>query len=54
VEAVIVTSLPEPGFVAHVPPPEPPVARPSRRRGVFFDVENTSRAVDISRVIEHL
>src|SRR5215469_5846105 len=54
VEAVIVTSLPEPGFVAHVPPPEPPVVRPSRRRGVFFDVENTSRAVDISRVIEHL
>src|SRR5262245_631046 len=54
VEAVIVTSLPEPGFVAHVPPPEPPVVRPSRRRGIFFDVENTSRAVDISRVIAHL
>src|SRR5262245_23827714 len=54
VEAVIVTSLPEPGFVAHVPPPEPPVARPTRRRGIFFDVENTSRAVDISRVVEHL
>jgi hypothetical protein len=54
VEAVIVTSPPEPGFVAHVPPPEPPVVRPSRRRGIFFDVENTSRAVDISRVVEHL
>jgi hypothetical protein len=54
VEAVIVTSPPEPAFVAHVPPLEPPVVRPSRRRGIFFDVENTSRAVDISRVIEHL
>ena len=54
VEAVIVTSSPELGFVAHVPPPEPPVVRPTRRRGIFFDVENTSRAVDISRVINHL
>jgi hypothetical protein len=53
-DAVIVTSVPEPGFVAHVPPPEPPVVRPTRRRGIFFDVENTSRAVDISRVIDHL
>ena len=54
VEAVIVTSAPEPGFAAHVPPPEPPAVRPARRRGIFFDVENTSRAGDISRVVEHL
>jgi hypothetical protein len=53
-EAVIVTGAPEPGFAARVPLPEPPPARPARRRGVFFDVENTSRAGDISRVLEHL
>jgi hypothetical protein len=53
-EAVIVTGVPEPGFAARVPPPEPPPARPARHRGVFFDVENTSRAGDISRVLEHL
>ncbi len=54
VEAVIVTSVPEAGFAAYVPPPEPPPVRPARRRGIFFDVENTSRAGDISRVVEHL
>ncbi len=53
-EAVIITSNPEPSFVARVPPPEPPRVRPSVRRGIFFDVENTSRAADISRVLEHL
>ena len=53
-ESVIVTGAPEPGFAARVPPPEPPPARPARRRGVFFDVENTSRAGDISRVLDHL
>jgi hypothetical protein len=53
-DAVIITSSPEPSFVARVPPPEPPRIRPSVRRGIFFDVENTSRAADISRVLEHL
>jgi hypothetical protein len=53
-ETVIVTGVPEPGFAARVPPAEPPPARPAHRRGVFFDVENTSRAGDISRVLEHL
>src|SRR5262249_43968226 len=53
-DAVIVTGVPEPGFAAHILPPEPPPSRPSRRRGVFFDVENTSRAGDISRVLVHL
>jgi hypothetical protein len=51
---VIVTGIPEPGFAAHVTPPEPLPPRPARRRGVFFDVENTSRAADISRVLQHL
>src|SRR5262245_39608887 len=54
VEAVIVTGVPEPGFAAHVLPPPAAPERPSRRRGIFFDVENTSRAADISRVTEHL
>ena len=53
-DTVIVTGAPEPAFAARVPPPEPPPVRPARRRGVFFDVENTSRAGDISRVLEHL
>jgi len=54
VEAVIVTGVPEAGFAARVLPPEPLPPRPSRRRGIFFDVENTSRAADISRVLQHL
>ena len=53
-EAVVVTSIPEPAFAARVPPPEPPRPRPSIRRGIFFDVENTSRAEDIGRVLSHL
>jgi hypothetical protein len=51
---VIVTGVPEAGFAARVLPPEPLPPRPSRRRGIFFDVENTSRAADISRVLQHL
>jgi hypothetical protein len=54
VEAVIVTGVPEAGFAARVLPPEPLPPRPARRRGIFFDVENTSRAADISRVLQHL
>jgi hypothetical protein len=53
-DTVIVTGVPEPGFVGRVPPPEPAPPRPAHRRGVFFDVENTSRAADISRVVSHL
>jgi hypothetical protein len=53
-EAVIVTGVPEAGFAARVLPPEPLPPRPARRRGIFFDVENTSRAADISRVLQHL
>jgi hypothetical protein len=46
--------VPEAGFAARVLPPEPLPPRPARRRGIFFDVENTSRAADISRVLQHL
>ena len=53
-DVVIVTGVPEPGFAARVLPPEPAPPRPAHRRGVFFDVENTSRAADISRVVNHL
>ncbi len=53
-ETVIVTGFPEPGFASRVPPPEAPPARPTHRRGIFFDVENTSRSADISRVLQHL
>ena len=51
---MIVTGVPEAGFAARFLPPEPLPPRPSRRRGIFFDVENTSRAADISRVLQHL
>jgi hypothetical protein len=45
---------PERVFAARVPPPEADRPFPSTRRAVFFDVENTSRAQHIARVIEHL
>jgi len=54
VGAVIVTAVPEPALAARVPAPEPPPPRPATRRGIFFDVENTSRAVDIGHVLAHL
>jgi hypothetical protein len=47
-------SFPEGEFLARVPPPEPERARPSQRRGIFFDVENTSRPSDAQRMIEQL
>jgi len=34
--------------------PERPPMRPGARRAVFFDVENTSRAEDVERVLRHL
>jgi hypothetical protein len=45
---------PEPSFAARVPPPAPARPFPSVRRGVFFDVENTSRAEHVARVLAHL
>jgi hypothetical protein len=53
-EFEIPLSSPEPLFAARVPPPEPERPFPHRRRAIFFDVENTSRAQHIARVIDHL
>jgi hypothetical protein len=51
---IIVTATPEPGYGARVPRPEPEPPLPSRRRAIFFDVENTSHAPTIERVLDHL
>jgi hypothetical protein len=52
-EPPVPTSVPEPRLAARVTPPsERPL--PASRRAIFFDVENTSRAEHISRVISHL
>src|SRR5437763_1756626 len=50
----VATSNPEPLFAARVLPPEPERPRPSVRRGIFFDVENSSRADHVARVLAHL
>jgi uncharacterized membrane protein YgcG len=47
-------SVPEPAFAERVPEHEPARPLPSTRRAIFFDVENTSRAEHIARVISHL
>lgn len=44
----------EPVFAKRVAPEPPERPFPSARRAIFFDVENTSRAAHIARVIEHL
>jgi hypothetical protein len=52
-EVPVPLSVPEPALAARVSPPaERPL--PASRRAIFFDVENTSRAEHISRVIAHL
>jgi hypothetical protein len=53
-EPEVQLSIPEPSFAARVPPAAPERPHPDRRRAIFFDVENTSRAEHIARVIEHL
>src|SRR6185503_19316592 len=53
-EQGIALSSPEPLFAARVPPPEAERAFPEYRRAIFFDVENTSRAQHIARMIDHL
>ena len=50
----IALSSPEPLFAARVPPPEAERPMPDYRRAIFFDVENTSRAQHIARMIDHL
>jgi hypothetical protein len=47
-------SAPEAQFAARVPPPAPERPRPEHRRAVFFDVENTSRASDVAKILEHV
>ena len=47
-------TAPELRFAARVPPPEPARPLPTTRRVIFFDVENTSRAEHIERVLTHL
>jgi hypothetical protein len=53
-EAGLDLSVPEGAFAARMPAPEPERPLPSARRAIFFDVENTSRAEHIARVIDHL
>ncbi|HXJ35700.1 MAG TPA: hypothetical protein VMS22_16830 [Candidatus Eisenbacteria bacterium] len=50
----VVTVVPEPAFAARVLPPPPPRPLPDQRRGIFLDVENTSRPEDIETVLRHL
>ena len=50
----IVTVQIEPAFAARIAPPPPPRLRPEQRRGIFFDVENTSRPEDIEHVLRYL
>lgn len=53
-EPEVQLSIPEPSFAARTPPPAPDRPYPDHRRAIFFDVENTSRAEHVARVIEHL
>jgi hypothetical protein len=50
----VLESAPELAFAARVPFPEPERPFPSARRAIFFDVENSSRAEHVSRVMDHL
>ena len=53
-ELDVLLSNPETIFAERVAPPEMDRPFPASRRAIFFDVENTSRAQHIARVIEHL
>ena len=48
------TATPERGFAGRVRPPGPPPPLPTGRRAIFVDVENSSRADHIGRVLDHL
>jgi hypothetical protein len=52
--ADVTLAVPETAFAARAVPPEPERPLPATRRAIFFDVENTSRAEHIARVIDHL
>jgi len=47
-------ATPERGFAGRVRAPAAPPPLPSTRRAIFVDVENSSRADHISRVLDHL
>jgi hypothetical protein len=47
-------ATPERGFAARVRPLAPPAPPPTARRAIFVDVENSSRADHVSRVLDHL
>jgi hypothetical protein len=47
-------STPEPAFAARVVPPQPERPRPTTRRAIFLDVENTSRPQHLAQVLDHL
>ena len=53
-EPALPLAMPEMLFAERVLPPEPERPYPAGRRAIFFDVENTSRAQHIARVIDHL
>ena len=48
------TATPERGFAARFKPPAPSPPLPAGRRAIFVDVENSSRADHVSRVLDHL
>jgi len=48
------TSSPESGYAARVPPPAPERPRPTIRRAIFFDGENSSRSDHVARILAHL
>jgi hypothetical protein len=47
-------ATPERAFAARVRPPAPSPPLPASRRAIFVDVENSSRADHVSRVLDHL
>ena len=50
----IVVSQPERVFASRMPASEPPRPLPATRRGIFFDVENSSRPEHVAAVLDHL
>src|SRR5712691_4314299 len=48
------TATPERVFAGRVKPLTPPPPLPAGRRAIFVDVENSSRADHVSRVLDHL
>ncbi|MCI0548847.1 MAG: hypothetical protein L0027_16380, partial [Candidatus Rokubacteria bacterium] len=52
-EPIVVTN-PEIVYATRVPSPEPARPLPAVRRGIFFDVENSSRPEHVAAVLDHL